>query len=486
MGVIRDTLSGIGYALDTPGAYTRGVLSWRPGARVGGRELLENWGVLGANTPGLDMGDVAGFGAEMLLDPINLIGGSVLKGLTSANKAIRAGNKLVRAGNETVRASNKSSRVLRAAGAMPAEIVPNLHPSVIDSATGLPKRFYHGTPQAFEQYNPRMLKGDSLYGPGIYLTDAPHVASSYANKLGEVSSVSPSDLVRVNRLKELRSRVLSRSNRIYSEYKKIAADARKNVGDTTVDSTLAIRKRKANQALSKNERLLQRIDKARSSIETGTFLHPQNVRMHYVDVRKPFDVEASHLASELPDTMQGAVAGYREKAIKDLQAFDDNRWASKLPDSYREPFALAAEAKQIPGGHLLNWLGDNRSSMKTKELADAGYDALTHLGGQRIGGLGDHNVVVAFDPSQVYAPYIAPAIQAEQSLTPLRSGTAPLLAGLVGHNAAARFMAPPANYAAELPMVPYEELMQAAARPRSHKGVIAGALAGHNALRAYQ
>ena len=42
--------------------------------RVGGRELLEQYGVLGANQVGkLDWGDVAGLGTEMVLDPVGMM-----------------------------------------------------------------------------------------------------------------------------------------------------------------------------------------------------------------------------------------------------------------------------------------------------------------------------------------------------------------------------------------------------------------------------
>ncbi len=91
-----DTLSGIGWlgeTLDKPGAAVRGIASgltggdWgggllnlipfsdsmgltSPEEKVTGRELLETWGALGPNQEGLDWGDAAGFGAEMLLDPL--------------------------------------------------------------------------------------------------------------------------------------------------------------------------------------------------------------------------------------------------------------------------------------------------------------------------------------------------------------------------------------------------------------------------------
>jgi hypothetical protein len=375
MGVIRDTLGAVGYALDTPGAYTRGLLAGKPGQRVGGRDMLQSWGVVGENTPGLDMGDVAGFGAEMLVDPLNLIGAGWLGKLANANKGIAAGNR--------------ASQAMRAAGAMPAEIVPKLHPSVIEQATGMPKRFYHGTPQAFDQYSPRMLKSDSLYGRGIYLTDAPHVASSYANKLGEVSSVSPSDLIRANRLNTLRERVRKRSDRIASEYKKLVGDKRKNVVSPAVDSPLGIKQREAKRVFSQTDRLLQRIDKARSSIEHGSFLHPQNVRMHYVDSRNPFLMDQSYPIEEINRIARTARP----------QADYSSHGTSLLGDTFATAAASTPESAR-------------------QEIAAAGYDSIAHLGGQRVGGLGPHNVTIAFDPSQIYAPYVAPALQQTRSMLP--------------------------------------------------------------------
>lgn len=76
------TLGFIGDVIDTPGAMLRAVLAGRnplpsvfdTSQRTSGRDVLEQWGVLGSNKEGLDFGDVAGFGAEILLDPTNLIG----------------------------------------------------------------------------------------------------------------------------------------------------------------------------------------------------------------------------------------------------------------------------------------------------------------------------------------------------------------------------------------------------------------------------
>ncbi len=70
---IWEILSTLGYIADTPGAYSRGLLAGRPGERVSGDELI---GGLGMEEGG--MRSALGFGADMLLDPMNLVPGAGL------------------------------------------------------------------------------------------------------------------------------------------------------------------------------------------------------------------------------------------------------------------------------------------------------------------------------------------------------------------------------------------------------------------------
>ena len=75
-------LAKVGNVLDLPGSSVRDILvgenpfdQWMPGNwttdenRTSGREMLETWGALSPNQEGLDWGDVAGFGAEVIADP---------------------------------------------------------------------------------------------------------------------------------------------------------------------------------------------------------------------------------------------------------------------------------------------------------------------------------------------------------------------------------------------------------------------------------
>lgn len=95
----HSTMSGLqtaAHVLDTPGHVVRSLLAGRnplpgitdPEQRTTGRDLLERWGVLAPNKPGFDAGDVAGFAADIALDPLTYAGGIGLVG--KAGKVAKA------------------------------------------------------------------------------------------------------------------------------------------------------------------------------------------------------------------------------------------------------------------------------------------------------------------------------------------------------------------------------------------------------------
>lgn len=95
MNPLLEALGFVGNVLDTPGALVRTALAGRnplpgifdPSQRVSGRELLHGLGLVGDNEEGLDLGDVLGFGTEVLTDPVNLLGGTALARLLGARRA---------------------------------------------------------------------------------------------------------------------------------------------------------------------------------------------------------------------------------------------------------------------------------------------------------------------------------------------------------------------------------------------------------------
>lgn len=83
----------LGRTADYLGKVSRSTLAGEPktGYRenFSGRDALEKYGILGKNTPGLDAGDVAGFGWEVVADPLTYLTAGIGKAVSAAGKAAK-------------------------------------------------------------------------------------------------------------------------------------------------------------------------------------------------------------------------------------------------------------------------------------------------------------------------------------------------------------------------------------------------------------
>lgn len=89
-----NALRMLGKTLDTFGGAVRNQLTsgWQGAENPSGRDMLESWGWLDKNTPGIDWGDVAGFAAEVVTDPLTYLGFGLGGALKHGGKALaRAG-----------------------------------------------------------------------------------------------------------------------------------------------------------------------------------------------------------------------------------------------------------------------------------------------------------------------------------------------------------------------------------------------------------
>ena len=129
-----DLVDGVGYAVDTPRALAHGLVAKlgdavrgkpiRSNWRASGREMLESLGVLGPNQEGIDAGDLAGFGAEYALDPLNLLGAGV--GLKLLGKYRKPASQVAEVLNQVDEAPILAERV--------AEQVPEAVRPVVEAA----------------------------------------------------------------------------------------------------------------------------------------------------------------------------------------------------------------------------------------------------------------------------------------------------------------------------------------------------------------
>jgi hypothetical protein len=222
MSGLLDALQYVGETLDKPGAALRGLLAGRPdqllnllpfsdtvgitdpSERVSGRGLLEQYGMLGANRSGLDIGDVAGFFAEEALDPVNWIpGGYLVKHGLRWSAGVDDLAALMRTTDGAVPAAALGDDVAMnfLMGAKGTSFSP-LEVANVDALTrqqryqnwlrsnveldesGNPLMLYHGTDRVFDEFSPDFFgsgAGGNRAGAGVYLTDSPHVASEYAD-----------------------------------------------------------------------------------------------------------------------------------------------------------------------------------------------------------------------------------------------------------------------------------------------------------------
>jgi hypothetical protein len=117
--------------------------------------------------------------------------------------------------------------------------------------------------------------------------------------------------------------------------------------------------------------------------------------MQYIDSRNPFDVRTF-----LDD----------EKALEKLKSIheeSDLYYAGyDSAEEYMKDFGYGPSMTKDAYWNELKKLTDDPNNV----LQELGYDSIQHPGGL-VFDTEKHNVTIAFDPSQIYSPYIAPAIR---------------------------------------------------------------------------
>lgn len=134
MDTLLSLIESLGYALDTPGAYTRGLLSGRPGERASGRDMLRSWGIE-------DPGFWGGTAAEMLADPLNMIpAGIIANTARKSARSLRPVKEMLDSGHLAIEGIQDAGRLKRVLGRV-HEMDPSLtqHPMRFAAKTRKPE-----------------------------------------------------------------------------------------------------------------------------------------------------------------------------------------------------------------------------------------------------------------------------------------------------------------------------------------------------------
>lgn len=373
---LLQALGAVGDVLDTPASILRGLVSGQPGRALGGI-MDPSQRVHGSEWTG---DPLTGMAVDIGLDPLNLIGGlGLLKGLKAARAA---------------KASNATREALLASGGMPEEIA-NLT-KIVDKS-GQPMKTFHGTGSVYDTFDMNKMAPNSLYGKGIYTTADPEMASTYAKNAGTHTHEAIAS----------EQQIADAMRKHYDEA--TTGIARPGPADMSNGEWMQEAKYWLNDNPSSMTPEIQGMFK--SSVT------PQNVRMHYVDARRPLNLD------KIP----------AEKLYKKLKKTEGRYSDLPHPGANDEIGDLALDTVDVPktAGDYLQELIRTRGDESTRELLKAaGFDALRHKGGVVTGGKA-HKVVIALSPEQMYSPWVAPAARQVPSQSPLA-------AALVGHNAIAR------------------------------------------------
>lgn len=125
-----------------------------------------------------------------------------------------------------------------------------------------------------------------------------------------------------------------------------------------------------------------------------------NVRAHFVDVRKPFAADQDLIPEELVNELSAQAQGVRFRHPDNI---DYEKMAEFMYGTGQRPKARLNDA-----------------------LRSRGFDAIGYEGGNVVGDV-KHQVYNVLDPSNIYAPMVAPGLRREPSVSPL-------LASLAGYN----------------------------------------------------
>lgn len=307
--------------------------------------------------------------AQSATDPTNVL---TQPAIDAALPAVRGAVNAARGARGLVDdATEAAGRVWREGRALADDL--NAQPGGV-TAAGLgavpeSRRFYHGTAGSFERPDPGRFDPNGLFGPGYYLTSDPRVASSYAD--AGMSAASDAG--------KRQARLLADREELVPYIESYRSGPLRE----------AFGPERADRELADVQRQIANIDRQLAEIPSGPNVRavdvPSGLRLLDVDAPVASDV-IDRVVTALPED---AAQRFR----RSMRLIEWDKQARKMPPMEGAGFR----------NELRSVLGDDAET--NRALAAAGFDGITHKGGQRVPLLDDagnpieHDVTIIFPES---------------------------------------------------------------------------------------
>jgi hypothetical protein len=240
--------------------------------------------------------------------------------------------------------------------------------------------WYHGSSRVFDRFNPKLADEEALYGPGHYVTDSPHVASSYTEK-GSGHLMGSQLIPRV--------KPLSRDP-AWQEFFAMNPDMRPSLL----------------HKLTTGHRLKEQVARKRAEYEKQGY-HVDNLRrteggvqfdFHHREVG-PNVTRYSFTPDKVYDVREGVTNRDANKLVhaivKHLKIPETRAW--KARDDVKAA-ARVGGSKDVLWQALARNIGARRAN---EVIRDAGYDAIAYPGGHAMGGT-KHEALVVLNRRRLY------------------------------------------------------------------------------------
>lgn len=280
---------------------------------------------------------------------------------------------------------------------------------------GHPKRMFHGTRFDVRSFDPERANPTALYGPGFYFTDSPDVAGGVGtghpkphpewddvdakatfNQAGYAFQAPRFSIA------PLTKKQMAHAKRLFMS-KQVQHDAYEDVGTRRMYHGGWKAFQRGPEAFAHwlaNEGPRWFVERIKAQRERIT---SPNVMPVYLSIKNPFEMEEKVLIdTSIPPWSTEFPADHPMKRLYDAAGNDA---VVGFVSACRAALDLLRTSSHLSGKALYDWLsrevlgGDLAKANAV--LRRLGYDGIHHKGGQVVGTMGDHDVWIAFYPSQI-------------------------------------------------------------------------------------